>query len=163
MLGRSAPRSGKTGTVAYLNKEASMQSEVIKLPSLLEKHLNVRPKGGSEVFAPDFSRAAIKDGVVHWDPGVDGVVLGESRMAESADHAGERHVDGDEILYLISGRMRLIIELQEGRRDEVEIAPGETVVVPRDHWHRLEIEEPAHFLFFGGGRTELRMDPSKLC
>jgi mannose-6-phosphate isomerase-like protein (cupin superfamily) len=134
-----------------------MMFTLTKLSSLAEEHLTVRYRGQTEKFSPDFSRALVKDGVAHWDPDVDGVVLGEARMAVSAEHFGERHLDGDEVLYLISGRMRLKIEWQEGQWEEVELDPGETVIVPQGYWHRIEVEEPVRFLYMGGGRTEVRL------
>lgn len=76
-------------------------------------------------------------------------------MEEDGDHHGERHLDGDEVLYLFAGAMRLSLELGGGTV-EVPVKAGEAVAVPRGVWHRLLIDEPAHFLFIGGGRTEIR-------
>ena len=50
------------------------------------------------------------------DPAVDGILWGESRQDQSGDHGGERHLDADEVLYLISGAFRLSLELDGGRR-----------------------------------------------
>src|SRR5580700_11265708 len=41
---------------------------------------------------------------------VDGLSVGAPRMTRSAPHRGEMHPDGDELLYLISGRVEVILE-----------------------------------------------------
>ena len=56
-------------------------------------------------------------------------------------HAGEMHPDADELLYLVSGRVRVRLELEEGDR-ETEVGAGQALVVPRGVWHRIFIEEP---------------------
>ena len=34
---------------------------------------------------------------------------------------------------------------------------GEAFFVPRGVWHHIEVDHEAHFAFFGGGRTEIRL------
>lgn len=60
-------------------------------------------------------------------------------------HAGELHPDADELLYSVSGRIEVILELAEGER-RVEIGPGDAVIVPRGTWHRIEMKEPGQIL-----------------
>jgi mannose-6-phosphate isomerase-like protein (cupin superfamily) len=124
---------------------------------LTDDHLHIRARGKSEVYAPNFDDSAIADGVVDWDPRLDGIMCGEATMATDSDHAGERHLDGDEVLYVIAGRMRLVLEGDDGAKSEVPVGPGEAVIVPCGVWHRIEIDEPARFLFLGGGRTQIRL------
>jgi quercetin dioxygenase-like cupin family protein len=135
-----------------------MQPTLVKFSSLMERHLNIRLKGAAEAFVPDFNGAMVRDGIIHWDPGVDGIVMGESKMAADSEHGGERHLDSDEVLHLIAGRMRLSIEKENDQIGEIVLNPGDTVVVPRGYWHRLEIDEPSHFIFIGGGRTQVRLN-----
>ena len=123
---------------------------------LADVHLHIRRHGKSEVRAADFSRGVMKDGIIDWDPGVDGILCGESTMTTSSDHQGERHLDGDEVLYLISGRMQLILEPDDSPPSAVEIAPGEAVLVPCRVWHRLHVLEASRLIFMGGGRTQIR-------
>jgi mannose-6-phosphate isomerase-like protein (cupin superfamily) len=95
--------------------------------------------------------------VVDWDPRVDGILCGESTMTAGSDHKGERHLDGDEVLYVISGRMRLILEPENEPAAEVALSAGEAVLVPCGVWHRLSVEEPSRFIFMGGGRAQIRI------
>jgi len=60
-------------------------------------------------------------------------------------HAGELHPDADELLYSVSGRIVIVLELADGVR-RVEIGPGEAAVVPRGTWHQIEMKEPGQIL-----------------
>ena len=86
---------------------------------------------------------------------MDGILWGESRQDHSGSHGGERHLDADEVLYLISGAFRLSLELDDCRT-EIPVKAGEAVIVPQGVWHRLLVDEPCRYLYFGGGRTEIR-------
>lgn len=68
-----------------------------------------------------------------------GVLAGES------PHDGEMHPDGDELLYLISGRMEVLLELDGGDR-RVEVGAGEAIVVPQGVWHLIVVKEPGQLL-----------------
>lgn len=102
------------------------------------------------------SRVAMGERTFVWDPGLEGVYGGEGFLQESPDQPGERHLDSDELLYLISGRMRLQLDEPDESTAEVSLRPGEAVIVPQGQWHRLIIDEPTRYLWFGSGRTELR-------
>lgn len=52
--------------------------------------------------------------------------------------------------------MRVQIDDGDEPSEEVSLSPGDAVVVPRGRWHRLVIDEPSRYLWFGSGRTELR-------
>ncbi len=81
---------------------------------------------------------------------VDGLVIGAPHMTRNAPHNGEMHPDGDELLYLISGRVDVIIE--ENRRERsVELGPGQAFVVPRGVWHRVSLREPSQLLHITPG------------
>jgi quercetin dioxygenase-like cupin family protein len=70
---------------------------------------------------------------------IDGMTVGIQMITEDAPHDGEMHPDGDEILYVASGRMRL-----SGDSDApIELGPGEACIVRRGEWHRLSVVEPA--------------------
>lgn len=60
-------------------------------------------------------------------------------------HGGEMHPDADELLFLLSGRVRLHLELPDGNR-AVEVAAGQAVVVPRGTWHQIEVIDPGRLL-----------------
>jgi mannose-6-phosphate isomerase-like protein (cupin superfamily) len=126
-----------------------------KVVTLSNVHVHSRPRGSAEFLPKDFSNVTkLADSIV-WNPAVDGILWGESRQDDSGSHGGERHLDADEVLYLITGAFRLSLELDDGPV-KIAVKAGEAVIVPRNIWHRLIVDQPCHYLFFGGGRTEIR-------
>lgn len=114
-------------------------------------------RGPSSFIKPDDSRASrTEQGTLLWDPGIEGVLGGVGFQEADSDHEGERHLDGDELLYLIAGRMRLVLLEDDGSANEIQLHSGDAVLVPQGRWHRLRIDEPSHYVTFGGGRTEIR-------
>ena len=86
--------------------------------------------------------------------------VGAVRMRESSKHRGERHPEGDELVYLISGAVGMSFESDDAQNPKVvAVQPGQLVVVPRGMWHRLVVEEPSELLFMTPGRTEIRRGP----
>jgi len=76
-------------------------------------------------------------------------------MTENSPHDGEMHPDGDEVLYLVSGRVNVVFE--DINFDDVEIQPGEGLIVPRAVWHRVDILEPSQIVYMTPGpRGEYR-------
>lgn len=63
----------------------------------------------------------------------------------------EMHPDGDEIVHVEHGRIRMTLEL-DNRSDTVELGAGNTVVVPAGAWHTVEVIEPARALHVTFGR-----------
>ena len=82
-------------------------------------------------------------------PPFDGVTFGVADMAENSPHGGERHPDGDELLYLISGRVRVVFI--EGDGDDIELVPGDGLIVPAGVWHRVDILEPCRIVYLTPG------------
>lgn len=76
---------------------------------------------------------------------VNGVTIGIAKMCENSPHGGEMHPDGDEVLYLISGRVRVVFE--EEILADVEMKPGDGLIVPKGAWHRVDILEPSQILY----------------
>jgi len=76
---------------------------------------------------------------------VKGLTIGIATMSENSPHSGEMHPDGDEVLYLISGRVNVVFE-EEGFAD-VEMTPGEGLIVPQGVWHRVDILEPSQIVY----------------
>src|ERR1700677_2199142 len=125
-----------------------------KVVTLSEVHAHIRPRGAAEFLPKDFSNVTKLAETMVWNPAVDGILWGESRQDESGDHGGERHLDADEVLYLISGAFRLSLELDDGPA-EIAVKAGEAVIVPQNIWHRLIPDEPCPYRFFGGGGPEI--------
>jgi quercetin dioxygenase-like cupin family protein len=68
----------------------------------------------------------------------------------------ERHPAGDEIVFLISGRITVIQEI-EGSERRVPLSPGGATINPRGAWHTTNVHEPGKVLFVTPGRgTEHR-------
>jgi mannose-6-phosphate isomerase-like protein (cupin superfamily) len=126
-----------------------------RVVTLSEVHAHIRPRGSAEFLPKDFSNVTRLGDSMVWNPAVDGILWGESRQDRNGNHGGERHLDADEVLYLISGAFRLSLELDDGGA-EIPVKAGEAVIVPQGIWHRLLVDEPCRYLYFGGGRTEIR-------
>ena len=80
---------------------------------------------------------------------VEGMTFGVALMSENAPHEGERHLGGDEVLYLIDGKARLVFT--DDPEPAVDLRSGDVVVVPKGLWHRVEILEPCHFVYLTPG------------
>lgn len=76
---------------------------------------------------------------------VDGLTSGVATMTENAPHAGEMHPDGDEVLYLVSGRVRVTLETDPA--EVVEMSEGTGLVVPKGVWHTVDILEPSRIVY----------------
>jgi mannose-6-phosphate isomerase-like protein (cupin superfamily) len=110
--------------------------------------------GSSEVIQPG------PEGPVR----VDGFSVGAPVMTTNAPHRGEMHPDGDELLYLISGRIDVIMEeggdaVTVGAECVESLHPGQSILVPRGVWHRVDVREPSHLVHItpgpGGGHRPL--------
>ncbi len=70
---------------------------------------------------------------------IDGMTVGIVTMFEDAPHGGEVHPDGDEILYVISGRVRVTCDSDPD--GDVVLGPGQACIVPKGEWHNVSILE----------------------
>ena len=88
-----------------------------------------------------------------------GLTFGVATMAENSPHGGERHADGDEVLYLISGRVNVVfLDSDEG---DIDVRPGDGLVVPKGTWHRVDIIEPSQIVYLTPGpNNQFRPLPS---
>jgi quercetin dioxygenase-like cupin family protein len=50
----------------------------------------------------------------------------------------ERHPDGDELLHVLAGEVRVTLLRDDGIRTEATVRAGSIFVVPRGTWHRQE-------------------------
>ena len=78
---------------------------------------------------------------------VDGLTVGLVSMSSAAPHGGEVHPDGDEILIVVSGRMRVSCD----NLADFELGPGEACIVPKGEWHRLYLIEPTQLVHITPG------------
>ena len=82
--------------------------------------------------------------------GVDGFMVAAPVLTRNPPHGGEMHPDGDEFIYLLSGRFDLIAG-EDGAETVTPMAPGQAVIIPKGVWHRLEIREPCHIVVMTPG------------
>jgi len=80
---------------------------------------------------------------------VDGYTFGVATMSENSPHDGEMHPDGDEVLYLISGKVRVTLEFDPVQ--ELDMLPGDGMIVPKGIWHRVDIVEPSQIVYLTPG------------
>lgn len=75
---------------------------------------------------------------------IDGMTVGIQMITEDAPHGGEMHPDGDELLYVISGRFRVTGDSEPNA--PIELGPGEACIVPRGEWHLVSVLEPGQLV-----------------
>jgi mannose-6-phosphate isomerase-like protein (cupin superfamily) len=76
---------------------------------------------------------------------IDGYTIESSALGGPPMHNGELHPDADELLYLLSGRIRVRLELEGGDR-EAEVRPGQALAIPRGTWHQIIVDEPGQLV-----------------
>jgi quercetin dioxygenase-like cupin family protein len=74
----------------------------------------------------------------------DGLSIGVADMTRAPPHGGELHPDGDELIYVISGKVRVLGE--SSSVEPCELGPGEMCIVPQGTWHRLQLVEPTRLI-----------------
>ena len=81
---------------------------------------------------------------------IDGFTVGAEIVSGPSPHRGELHPDGDELLYLVSGRMDVVVDDGDqdrvGEETVVRLGPGDACIVPRGTWHRIEVVEPGRMV-----------------
>lgn len=63
----------------------------------------------------------------------------------------EVHPDGDELLYLLSGSMDVVIE-SEGKNKVITLASFSSCIVPKETWHQTIAREPCSLPFITPGK-----------
>ena len=68
----------------------------------------------------------------------------------------ERHPAGEEVVFLISGRVDVVQDI-DGEERVIPLRPGEALINPPGVWHTARVHEPGAALFITPGRgTEVR-------
>ena len=80
---------------------------------------------------------------------IDGVTVGIVTMTQDAPHGGEVHPDGDEILYVISGKLRVTGDSEPDVA--TELGPGDACIVRKGEWHRVRVLEPTQLIHITPG------------
>lgn len=80
---------------------------------------------------------------------IDGVTVGIVTMEHDAPHGGEVHPDGDEILYVISGRLRVTGDSAPDA--PIDLGAGEACIVRQGEWHKVAVLEPTQLVHITPG------------
>lgn len=114
----------------------------------MSKPYRFNPSVNSIGIGHDFSASQLMERPGPTSP-VDGATFGVATMSENSPHAGEMHPDGDEVLYLISGRVKVVF--LDSPIDDIDVLPGDGLVVPKGMWHRVDILEPSQIVYLTPG------------
>jgi mannose-6-phosphate isomerase-like protein (cupin superfamily) len=79
----------------------------------------------------------------------EGLMFGLADMNHDPPHGGELHPDGDELIYIISGRVRVTGDSEPTQL--CELGPGDACIVPKGEWHRVKLLEPTRLLHITPG------------
>ena len=88
-------------------------------------------------------------------------LLGAVDFTSSADLHGsaeEMHPGCDEVLYLVSGALEVVLHREEGEH-RIELDSGQAAIIPRGVWHRLSMRRPGRLLFINS-RTGMESRPA---
>lgn len=124
--------------------------------NLAEAYVHLRPFGAGEALPKETGHTERMGANLVFDPTTEGLLIGEAEMTTSSRHRGERHLDGDEFVYLVSGAIRVALEGEDGTTADTPLIPGEALIVLQGTWHRLLVDGPSRILFISTGRTEVR-------
>jgi mannose-6-phosphate isomerase-like protein (cupin superfamily) len=95
--------------------------------------------GSSATFTLTHDLSVLKDD--SWGPfnRFPGFTFSAVTMSRDELHDGEMHPDGDEIVYVVSGRIE--VALETGAERLVQIGAGEGVIIPKGVWHKVRVVE----------------------
>ena len=80
---------------------------------------------------------------------IDGMTVGIITMEHDAPHGGEVHPDGDEILYVISGKLRITHDFAP--EQPVELSSGDACIVRKGEWHKVSVIEKTQLVHITPG------------
>lgn len=84
----------------------------------------------------------------------DGWLVGVHEMTDDMTHE-EMHPHGDELHFLVSGRVDLVLVPTDdpgGVESVIPMGPGTSAAVPRGVWHRFVVHTPSRGLALTAGR-----------
>ena len=80
---------------------------------------------------------------------IDGMTVGIVTIVDDAPHRGEVHPDGDEILYVVSGRVRVVGDSDPNMT--LELGAGEACIVRKGEWHLVHVLEKTQLIHITPG------------
>jgi len=118
----------------------------------------------SDPFWEQLMSGNFRDEAVRTVAEADGWLVGTYDMHDDMTHE-EMHPHGDELHYLVHGRVDLIlapVDEPGGTERTIPMVPGSAAAVPRGVWHRFVVHEPARGLALTAGRgTDHRPIPTQ--
>lgn len=123
--------------------------------ALAENYLRLKPDSAIEVLAggPAFWEKLMKGEFGRFQ---NEYLVTTSTFTEDWP-SWENHVNGDEIVILLSGRVEFLLELPSGTVRVAIDEPGRYVRVPRNTWHTAKTSVPTTMLFITAGEgTQVR-------
>jgi mannose-6-phosphate isomerase-like protein (cupin superfamily) len=102
-------------------------------------------------LASDLSATLLAVDETFWEHRSDQAEMADGRVlividCEETWGRWERHPDGEELVYAVSGNVTFHLEDADGSR-RMDLREGEGGLVPKGTWHRAEIHHPARVLF----------------
>jgi mannose-6-phosphate isomerase-like protein (cupin superfamily) len=117
---------------------------------LLETDGTAVPLPGGEKFWTDLMSGRPADpGVRRLMSSVHGRLLSALPMSKTWTN-WEMHPAGDEILFLVSGELTLVLE-KDGQERPVELTAGKLAIVPKGVWHTARMSRPCVLLALTDG------------
>jgi len=90
---------------------------------------------------PDMHRGAPKQ--------FDGLNVGIITLEHNPPHNGEVHLDGDEILYVISGELCLTSD--SNLNESLNLYPGDSCIISKGEWHKVSVIKTTQLLYITPG------------
>jgi len=79
----------------------------------------------------------------------DGLNVGVATLSSDPPHNGEIHLDGDELLFVISGSVRVTGDTNPDR--SLELGAGDTCIIKKGEWHKVHILEKTRLIHITPG------------
>ena len=80
---------------------------------------------------------------------IDGMTVGIINVTGDAPHRGEVHPNGDEILYVVSGKFRVTGESSPD--SPIELSAGDACIVRKGEWHNVTLIEAGQLIHITPG------------
>ena len=74
-----------------------------------------------------------------------GFNVGIISMVTDPPHGGEVHFDGDEIIYVISGVLK--VESDSNPNDSLRLCAGDSCIIKKAEWHKIYVLEKAQLIY----------------
>lgn len=79
----------------------------------------------------------------------DGLNVGIATLVTDPPHAGEIHLDGDELVYVITGAVSITSDSNPGK--SLELGSGDACIIQKGEWHKVHIVEKTQLIYITPG------------